>query len=484
MSPVSNIATNVRSNGRRPAAHLVGIGGTGMKALAELLTGLGWKVTGSDQRESRTLERMRQSGLRVFTGHDDHCLPESLDVLVYSPAIGEANVERAEATKRGIRQLSLPMMLGELMRDKVGVAITGTHGKSTTSAMVATILRRAGREPSAAFGAELRGSGRSGWAGKGDLLVVEGCEYQRSFLSLDPTHALLLNVEMDHVDCYADLHAVKAAFREFVEKLPSHGLLVVQGGSAEAMEVAKSTKARVVTFSSEAAGDYWAADLRPTETGTRFRIFRQGDYLAEMTLRIPGPHNVMNALAATALCCELGVDPREVRDGLWDFPGIRRRFEPVGMWRGRLLIDDYAHHPTAIRTVIEAARIQHPGRRIWCAFQPHQLSRTIALADEFCDALALADGALIVPIYAAREVAADEASAVKNFHAIEVASKLASSVAATGIAARYLPSLDLLADAVDHDTRPGDVLITMGAGDIDRVHHEFSRRLCRNHAAG
>lgn len=469
--------------GRRPAAHLVGIGGAGMKALAELLVGLGWKVTGSDLRESKTLEHMRRAGLRIFAGHDDSSLPQVVDVLVHSPAVGRENAERTEASRRGVIQLSLPMMLGELMRERAGVAVAGTHGKSTTTAMVATILRRAGREPSTAFGAELRGSGRSGWAGKGELLVVEGCEYQRSFLSLNPTHALLLNVELDHVDCYADIEAVKDAFREFVQTLPSHGVLVVQADSTAAMDVAKTSNARVVTFSSDAAGDYWAADLRPTETGTRFRVFRRGEYLAEMTLRIPGPHNVMNALAATAMCCELGVDPYDIREGLWDFAGIRRRFEPAGMWRGRLLVDDYAHHPTAIRTVIEAARQHYAGRRIWCAFQPHQVSRTVAMLPDFCSALALADGVLVVPIYAARETDCHGSTTTMR-SAAEIASELALQIAKTSTPARFLPSLDLLAEAVDHDTRPGDVVITMGAGDIDRVHHEFSRRLCRNHAAG
>ncbi|MGC1276576.1 MAG: cyanophycin synthetase, partial [Planctomycetaceae bacterium] len=219
--------------------------------------------------------------------------------------------------------------------------------------------------------------------------------------------------------------------------------------------------------------------------GTRFRIFCRGEYFAQVTLRIPGPHNVMNALAAAALCHELGVAPDDVREGLWEFRGVRRRFENVGSWRGRVLIDDYAHHPTAVRAVLDAARRQFPGRKIWCAFQPHQISRTQALLPEFAKSLALADAVLIVPVYSARErLEESDPAASSSRGAAETASDLAEAVNSQGVPARFLPSLDLLAEAVDDDTRPSDIVVTMGAGDIDRVHHEFSRRLRRHHAAG
>lgn len=480
-TPVPPLAPLPTPAGRRAAAHLVGIGGAGMKALAELLVGLGWKVTGSDVRDSDTLDRMRQQGLKVFAGHDDAALPPVVDVLVHSPAVGPENPERVAAARRGLPQLTLSETLGALMAGRVGVAVTGTHGKSTTTAMVATVLRRAGRKPSAAFGAELCGGGRSGWAGDGGLLVVEGCEYRRNFLALRPTHAAILNVEADHFDCYADLAAVKAAFGEFASLLPSHGTLLVRGDCPAATEAAARASAKVVTFSSEPTGDYWATDLRPAEAGTRFRVFRRGEYLAEMTARVPGAHNVANALAAAALCCELGVSPDEIREGLWEFRGVRRRFEAVGTWRGRVLIDDYAHHPTAVRAVLEATRRRHPGRRICCAFQPHQVSRTLALLQEFAASLALADSVLLVPIYAAREAIHDKSD---DPEPAAVVRRLTDALVAAGTPARLLPSLDLLPGAVDHDTRPGDVLVTMGAGDIDRVHHEFSRRLRRHHAAG
>jgi len=473
--------------GRRPAAHLVGIGGAGMKALAELLIGFGWRVTGSDARASQTLERMRAQGLRVFTGHDDAWLPQVVDAVVYSPAVAPDNVERTEAARRSIPQLSLPEMLGALMTDRVGVAVTGTHGKSTTTAMIATVLRRSEGSPSAAFGAELCGSRQSGWAGNSDLLVVEGCEYRRGFLALRPQHAMILNVESDHFDCYADDAAIENAFREFASLLPSSGTVVVNRDCPAAMRARADSDARTITFGMSETSDYWPGDLRSVEGGTRFRLFCRGDYLAQITLRIPGLHNVRNAIAAAAMCHELGVSSHDLREGLWEFRGIKRRFEPAGSWRGRLLIDDYAHHPTAIRAVLETARQEHGGRRpVWCVFQPHQVSRTLALKSQFAESLALADGVLIVPIYAAREpvLATEGSEPLGTRDADAIASELAEMVTAKGTPARFLPSLDLLPSAVDHDTRPGDVVITMGAGDIDRVHHEFSRRLRRYHAAG
>jgi UDP-N-acetylmuramate--alanine ligase len=485
MTPVPPPFSLPRPDSRRPAAHLVGIGGSGMKALAELLVGLGWKVTGSDARDSEKLERMRAQGLKVFTGHDHAYLPPVVDVLAYSPAVGNNNLERLEATRRAIPQLSLPAMLGALMTDRIGVAVTGTHGKSTTSAMVATVLRRSGRDPSAAFGAELCDSARSGWAGKGDMLVVEGCEYQRGFLALRPTHAIVLNVEADHFDCFADEAAVEQAFSEFITRLPDTGTLIANRDCEATRRIAASGSANVVTFGQSEQSDYWPGDLRQADGGTRFRLFCRGAYLAQITLSIPGRHNVMNAVAAAAMCHELGVSAPCLRDALGEFRGVKRRFESVGSWRGRLLVDDFAHHPTAIRAVLETARSAYPGRKIWCAFQPHQVSRTLALHSEFAASLSLADGVLILPIYAAREASQGEASGEPHTGSADaIASELAESIAAAGLPARFLPSLDLLPDAVDHDTRPGDVLITMGAGDIDRVHYEFSRRLRRHRAAG
>lgn len=466
---------------RRPAdqfssAHLVGIGGAGMKALAELAVGLGWSVTGSDLQQNAILEAMRQRGLRVHYGHQDAWLPPQVDVLVYSPAVSPENPERQHAARLGIPQMSYSQMLGHLMRSRVGVSIAGTHGKSTTTAMTAWVLSDAGLKPSAVIGAELCGCGASGWAGEGELFVVESCEYKHSFLDLRPRYAAILGIEPDHFDCFRTFEETQAAFARFASGVDSEGVLVVRADCPASIAVSKSTSAEVETFSLDPSADWWAADIRRARGGLRFRIFRRGDYFTEVTLPIPGTHNVLNALAAAALSYAAGATAGDVRESLREFAGIRRRFEYVGSWRGITLIDDYAHHPTAVRTTLQAAREEFGPRRIWCVFQPHQVSRTLALMDEFARSFASADRVLIAPVYAAREAVDREPEAVS--------AELARRIGACGTDARFHPSLDQIVVTLDDEAQPGDVLVTMGAGDVGRVQHEFTRRLQRHRSAG
>ncbi len=447
-----------------------------MKALAELLDGMGLRVTGSDlQPDSLVIETMRKRGLRVHQGHDDSFVPNDIDLLVYSPAVRETNPERLLATRLSIPQFSYSQMLGKLMQSRTGVAISGTHGKSTTTAMTSTILDDAGMSPSAVVGAELCGRGVSGWAGNGKHFVVESCEYQRSFLDLSPSYAAILGIELDHVDCYADLTALESVFSEFAESVDAEGTLLVNGNCATALAAARATTAEVVSFGLEQHVDWWASDIRTSDAGTRFRIFYHGDFFTELLLPLPGTHNVANALAAAAMSHHLGVGPREIKDSLEQFQGIRRRFESVGSWRGVTLIDDYAHHPTAVRATLTAARQRFQSRRIWCAFQPHQVSRTRALIDEFAKSFELADETLVVPVYTAREAGA--------ISAVEMSRELVARITENGQKVRYLPSLDRVIATLEDDARPGDVVITMGAGDINRVQHEFNRRLQRNPSA-
>ncbi len=471
-SPVGpRIATEVS------AAHLVGICGAGMKALAEMLTGLGWSVTGSDlARPNPTIEALERRGLRVHFGHQETFVPPDADVLVYSPAVAADNPERQIAARLGIRQLSYSQMLGELMRTRVGVSIAGTHGKSTTTAMTACILTDAGLKPSAIVGAELCELGKSGWAGEGELFVVESCEYQRSFLDLSPRHAAILGIEPDHFDCFATTNDMQSAFASFAGLIAQEGTLLVRGDCAASLDAARSTRARVETFGLEHGANWWGTDLRQTNWGMRFRIFHNGEFFAEVPLQLSGRHNALNALSAAALAHAAGASANAIRESLSGFRGIRRRYEEIGSFRGITIIDDYAHHPTAVRTTLESARQQFGGRRIWCAFQPHQISRTRSLMNQFCESFSAADEILIAPIYAARENPASPAE--------ETAQELVRGIAASGVAARFCPSLDRIIATIDDEARPGDVLITMGAGDIDRVYHEFARRLQRHHAAG
>ncbi|MGE5193066.1 MAG: UDP-N-acetylmuramate--L-alanine ligase [Deltaproteobacteria bacterium] len=480
--PASRVtAPEVRAGERQwRSAHLVGVCGSGMKALAELLTGLGWTVSGSDNNASEAVvAALSRRGLRIHPGHHGRFLADKTDVLVYSPAIGPENAERQRALAVGIPQLSYSQMLGALMRIRKGVCIAGTHGKSTTTAMTGCILTAAGLAAAVVVGAEVREIGVSGWSGSGECFVVESCEFQKSFLDLSPRHAAILGIEPDHFDCYPHFDETIAAFSEFAQRVPGDGRLLIHAGCEASKAACVAAGASVETFSVENAGiessaDWHAADLVPTAAGTRFRVFHQGDFLAEISLRIPGLHNVANALAAAALAHAAGAAPAAIREALGDFPGIRRRFEPVGSWRGVTLIDDYAHHPTAVAGTLATARARYPRRRLWCVFQPHQVSRTEALFSEFTASLAGADRVLLVPVFAAREQVRDEPALVSR--------RLAGQIVASGGAARFVDTLDQALATLEDELRPGDVLITMGAGDIGKVHHALTRAVPGHHA--
>ncbi len=462
-----------------------------MKALAELLTDRNWNVTGSDlQKPSAALRAMRKRGLHVHFGHQDHFLPGDCDVLIYSPAVGLENPERRQAEQLKIPQLSYTELLGQLMQGRQGLAITGTHGKSTTTAMTSVILRDAGLEPSAVIGAELIDAeyrGSSGWAGSGELFVVEGCEYQRNFLQLKPQHAAILGIEPDHFDYFTDTTDLQSAFAEFAQQMPTHGTLLVRGDCPTSAECAVASPAETETFSLQSGSDWWATDIKVYSEGVRFRVFYRGNYFSEITLRLYGEHNVLNALAAIAMCHRQGVASSVIRESLENFLGVRRRFEHKGTWRGVSLMDDFAHHPSAVKYALRTARQLFGKRRILCAFQPHQISRTEALLEDFAASFGDADAIMLAPIFAAREQNLETQQ-------VDVTQRLADrldvfqrkSVARNAVSAKQpvqtFASLDQLISTLEDEVQPGDVLITMGAGDIDRVHHELTRGIQRHHS--
>ena len=458
------------------SAHLIGVCGSGMKALAELLLDMGWKVTGSDlQPPGSRLAKIAARGLRIHQGHDHDELASSASVVVHSPAVDASNPELRRAVAQGVEVLSYSEMLGRLTQDKTGISIAGTHGKSTTSAMVADVLAGGQRSPSAIIGAESRMSGRSGWAGTGSEFVVESCEYNGNFLNLHPKLAVLTGIEPDHFDCFGSFDESIDVFTRFASSLPQDGCLIVNSDCQAARDVAQAATAEVISFSQSPGRDWWATDLKQTVDGTRFRVFRGETFHGEFSLSVPGEHNVRNALGAIALADCLGIAVGDVRESLSEFAGIRRRFEHVGSWRGITLIDDYAHHPTAVQVSLQTARQVFGKRRVWCAFQPHQASRTRRLMNEFAASFAQADQVLVAPVFAAREVLADGEGR-------QLANQLAEEISANCCEARAMESLDRMIATLDHEARPGDVLITMGAGNIDQVHHEFHRRLQRHPA--
>lgn len=495
------------------AAHLVGARGAGMKALGELLADRGWQLSGSDQTEPGDFET--PSPFDVQIGHASDNVPHDLDLLIHSPAVRPENPERQIARERGIPELSYTEMLAHLMQERDGVCIAGTHGKTTTSAMTAFVLRESGLQPSAAVGGELVNYRRSGWTEAGRQLVVESCEYRRHFLDFTPQLAAILNVEADHFDCFPTLRAASEAYAAFAALIPAHGLLVLPeyrsglgGHSAQQAaiyeEIAQQTAARIERFAMEASrsaaeissgstfstcpttlhqslstpGDHetteWlATDLIADGPRTRFRIAHRGSSFGSVELQVPGCHNVLNALAATALAHAAGATADSICEALGRFRGVRRRFEIVGDWRGATVIDDYAHHPTAISATIAAARQYFGQRRLVCVFQPHQVSRTLGLLNEFATCFAGADDVLLAPIYAARESIETARAAQQS---------LAERAAAAGTPIRQMTSLDHLLTTLEHSTRPEDVLLIMGAGDINRIGYELTRSVSRDYA--
>jgi UDP-N-acetylmuramate--alanine ligase len=454
----------------------VGIGGAGVQALAELLVRSGATVSGSDQAESDVVHRLKRLGVRVMTRHAGSNVPAQTDYLVYSPAVSPENPERKAAAEQGIPQLSYPEALGQLMAPRCGIAVAGTHGKSTTTAMIGWILDQAGIDPTVIVGATVPQFGGPSRVGSGEAFVAESCEFSRSFLNLNPRMACVLNIEADHLDYYNDLNEIVASFREFVHLVPADGVVVARGSDAAVARALERAKARVETFSLEPGATWWGADLKNERGRYRFRVFRDGDYVTTFALQVPGRHNVENALAAAAIAWSCGVRPSVIRDALEDFRGCSRRFEIRGIWRGVTIIDDYAHHPSEIRATLRAAREMFPTRRIWCVFQPHQLSRTRALFDDFARSFSDANDVVIADIYTAREQLSEAAS--------KTALQLAGAISENGGEVRHVADPGAIIALLEAKLQPADVLVVMGAGDIGKVANAFAQRLSRHRQAG
>jgi len=440
--------------------HFIGIGGAGLSAIARVLMERGAVVSGSDLVLSPVAKALARDGARVFVGHRAEQVAGA-DLVIVSSAVPEDNVEVQAARAAGIPVLHRDQVLGDLMADHIGIAVAGTHGKTTTTAMIATILWKGGRDPSFIVGGVVVGLGTNARAGTGPHFVVEADEYDRTFLGLRPQVAVVTNVEHDHPDCYPTFADLRAAFAEFIDRVPPNGLLVACGDHPVARELGKERAARggLVTFYGLQEGADWAAsDLRPNPGGgIDFLVLEGGRALGEVHLRVPGTHNVLNALAALAVAHHLGIPFPTARSALEDFRGVARRFEMKGQVEGVVVVDDYAHHPTEIRATLAAARQRFPGHPLWAVWQPHTYSRTKALFKEFAQAFGQADHVLVLPIYAARE-----------HDTLGVSS--ADVVAAMNHSdARLARSLEEAVVTLATEVRPGDVVLTLGAGDGNRV---------------
>lgn len=438
--------------------HLVGIGGIGLSAIARVLIARGAQVSGSDLRASPLTDELAKLGAKIFIGHRPENIGEADLVLVTSAARAD-NPEIVEAKRRGIRIDKRYNFFAELTAGKKTIAIAGTHGKTTTTGMIAAILINAGLDPDVIVGGvmpELNGNAR---AGNGNYFVIEADEYDRAFLGLRPHIAIVTSIEMDHPDIYQNVEQVVGAFHEFLKLVPEDGLIAGCGDAPRVeQELLEIRKTKIVRYGFSMRNDWRATDVKPNARGgSDFLVWHGAEKSGDFELRLPGTHNVLNALAAIVVAHHVGVDMQITFETLKNFRGAARRFEVKGDFAGVTIIDDYAHHPSEIRATLAAARARYGNRKIWAVFQPHTYSRTQALLEEFAQAFNDADHVIVTEIYAARET---NSLGVSGAYLIE---KMKHRDA------HFVADLSACAEFVSRRVRAGEVVITLGAGDVNRV---------------
>ena len=452
--------------GRIRKLHLVGIGGEGVSGIAEVLLNMGYEVSGSDLRRTGVTRRLEALGGRIAEGHSASNLGDA-QVVVVSSAIRPDNPEVREAKRRGIPVIPRAEMLAELMRIKFGIAVGGAHGKTTTTWLVAQVLAEGNLDPTIVVGGKLKGMDTNAKLGRGDYLVAEADESDGSFLKLTPTIAVVTTVDEEHLDHYADLDEIQETFAQFLNKVPFYGAGVVCLDDENIQALMPRLEKRVITYGLKALADFTASNVRQEGLCTRMTVSHRGSPLGTLALQVPGLHNVHNALAAMAVGCELEIEFETIRTALEEFRGIARRFEVKGEVGGVLVVDDYAHHPTEIEVTLRAAR-EVWGRRIVAVFQPHRYSRTAALWRAFGRCFYEADILAVTSIYPAGE---DPIPGVGAERIVEAAGQHGHR----GVT-YHEDSRDLV-DHLVHLVQPGDVVITLGAGDIWKVGDQLLGRL-------
>lgn len=444
--------------------HMIGIDGISMSGLAEILLNMGFKVSGSDIKTSGKTEKLKALGATVYSFHSEENVTGS-DLIVYSAAIKQNNPEMAHAEKLGIPTIDRATLLGRIMgKYRYGVAVSGTHGKTTTTSMISTIMIESGMDPTVHIGAELETIGGTTRIGGGRYFVAEACEYCGSFLKLHPYLAVILNIEFDHADYFHDIEHVKEAFLEFASLVPEKGYLVVCADDNNAMSLLDKVSCKRVTYGINSGSAIWGArNMEFDNRGySRFILTYEGKDVTDIKLNVPGLHNASNALAAIAACHALGCGIDSIRKGLLGFAGAHQRFELKGVVDNIKVIDDYAHHPSEIRATLKAAR-KCGSSGIWCVFQPHTYTRTKYLLDEFAVSFSDADAVIVSDIYAAREVDNGEVHS----------SLLADRIKSSGKKAVYIPEFSDIVEYLKNNVSPGDMIITMGAGNIGKVGEMF-----------
>ncbi len=470
--------------GRTRQVHFVGVGGIGMSGIAELLANLGYAVSGSDQKRSETTERLATLGVSVREGHAATHVGAA-DVVVVSSAVRADNPEVVEARSRAIPVIPRAEMLAELMRLRTGIAVAGAHGKTSTTSMIALALERAGLDPTAVIGGRLRAFGSNARLGRGDYMVAEADESDRSFLKLSPTIAVVTNVDREHMEAYGGFDDLQQAFVDFANKVPFYGAVIACADDVELARLLPRMTRRVITYGCAAEhAEIAATDVQLRGFGSTCTIVRRPAHprpgrtpapetLGTLRLQVPGRHSVLNALAALGVGLELGVGFEVLATALADFQGAERRFERRGVVHGITVVDDYGHHPTEIAAVLAAARAASPTRVI-VAFQPHRYSRTAQLMPEFAAALAAADEVVLTDIYAAGE---------DPIPGVDVDALAAAANRRRERPVSVVRALDRVAPTVAAMAVPGDLVITLGAGSIGGVAQQVVRELERLHGA-
>ncbi len=442
--------------------HCIGIGGIGLSAIAEIFLKRGYWVSGSDLKPGEITNKLKNQGALVFSDHDETNI-QGADLVVYSSAVSPDNPELTAARRNGVPVATRAEVLGALMREfGQSVAISGTHGKTTTTSMISMILENAGCDPTILVGGNLAAFNGNVKVGKGDFIVTEACEYMDSFLSLYPKYKIILNIDSDHLDYFKDIDHIVNSFDRFARLSPKDGVVIAYTANPFVNSIVKDLPCKVITFGLNEQSDYYAENIRFNTAGMpSFDLLYRGEKLGYLQLSIPGEHNIVNALAAAACCRDLGVDPAHIISTLEGFTGTQRRFDIIGTTKNGLrIVDDYAHHPTEIKATLAAA-MNVPHKNLWCLFQPHTYTRTLALFEEFAQAFQLADKVILAEIYAARE---------KNIYKIS-SKELVAEIKRTHPEKEvyYFESFEEIASFVVNNGEPGDLVLTMGAGDIYKV---------------
>ncbi len=446
--------------------HFVGIGGIGMSGIAELLLNLGYRVSGSDLKLSDITQRLEALGGTVFEGHR----PENItgaDVVVISSAVAGDNPEVTAALQASVPVIPRAEMLAELMRLKYSIAVAGTHGKTTTTSLVASVLAAGGLDPTVVIGGKLKSIGSNAVLGQGDYIVAEADESDGSFLKFSPAIAVVTNIDREHLDFYRDLDDIKRVFAAFIDRIPFYGLAVLCLDNEAVQDLIPSVGKRFVTYGLSRQADIQARNVTARGLRSTFEIGFRDRSLGKVSLNLPGMHNVYNCLAAVAVGLELGVEFGQIKDALETIEGVQRRLEIKGQADDILVVDDYGHHPTEIKTTLEAVRNSWPDRRKVVVFQPHRYTRTRALFDDFTRSFYQSDILVVLPIYAAGE---------KPIEGVD-SRKLVQSIQAHGHKdVTWVDGLEAAAEKLGRTCRPGDVVLTLGAGSVYRVGEMFLKK--------